>query len=102
MSERTFTGDEVVDDLNTKFFAALVNFTDTNLVVFRVCYFDVEGGLICETETEFLRRFPRKVMIDGKRRSAGWFWLNAPRRRQVECLPVERWRAPRRKKEPGQ
>jgi hypothetical protein len=83
------TPDEIIDDLNRKFFVAHVR--DGGFSVYtRVCWQaevqNVPGQLIlcCETFTAFRKRFPKKQLIEGKLRNVGDFWLRHPRRQPCD------------------
>jgi hypothetical protein len=82
------TADEIIDDLNRKFFVGFV--TDGDCVTYtRVVWEDaiqnIPGCLIlrCESFTAFRKRFPKKQLLNGKLRNVGDFWLRHPRSRKI-------------------
>jgi hypothetical protein len=82
------TPDEIIDDLNSKYFVGLVRDRwglDTyTRVCWEDCIQDVPGTTVVDSQTfgAFRKRFPVKRMINGKLQNVGNFWLRHPRRRQ--------------------
>jgi len=78
------TADEIIADLNTKYFVGQV--TSGGACYTRVVVEDVDGNLYCESFTEFRKRFPEKRLINGRMQNVGSFWLKNPRRRQQDQI----------------
>jgi hypothetical protein len=91
MSEtRAFTNAEVVRDLNQKFCVAVVNMEELRRARFPTVVLvldpDTDDVLGFESFPKFKRRFPIKLLIDGKLQNAGDVWLNHPQRRQEQAV----------------
>jgi hypothetical protein len=84
------TPDEIIDDLNQKFFVALITYSSgfVRECICRVIHEDAiqdqEGVRLshAETFTAFRKRFPKRQMIDGKLQNVGDFWLRSTRARR--------------------